>query len=161
MSPASVTVDNDQRQVRQNQRIPNPRAAFTGFFGQLVNSSQVRMLPSGPNTPSDEQLEAVASKAMEVSKLARQYKASEDNWDKAFMGSWSNQAKNESYFQVAGDLEALKLKIKDYVQVRNAAASQGANVTPIDGALNDQVRDLQPITNYGFVVSRAALANGR
>lgn len=135
----------------------NPYSSFSGYMGQLISQSPVRLAPSGAGrNASDAQVNAVGNAALALTTVARQYQASEDNWDSGFMYNASNQAKNTNYWRVAGDLEALKLKIKDYIQVRNAAAVQGADVTVFDRTVNDRTRDLKPITNYGFAVSRVA-----
>ena len=163
--PVALTTD-DQRaflqslaNANQYQRSANanPYSSFNGYFGQLMSQARVRLVPSGGNSnPSDVQLENVSYKAMELIKVARQYQASEDNWDNHFLQNTSDQSKNASYWRVAGDLEMLKMKIDEYARVRNAAATMGMNVKSVDMAVNDGVGQLRPITNYNFAVSRVA-----
>jgi hypothetical protein len=49
--------------------------------------------------------------------------------------------------------DLLKAKTFEYVQVRNAAAAQGYDVSLIDGSVANNLASLKNQTNYGFKVA--------
>ncbi len=130
---------------------PN-QVGFNAFMSHIVQRTKIPMFASGNQQMPDEVMLAVSNKAMEVVKVGKAYERSTNDWDSAFLQNKTPAVKTEINNSVVLTGDLLAAKTREYIQVRNAAAAQGFDVSVVDGSVADNLKNLRVETNYGFAI---------
>jgi hypothetical protein len=129
------------------------QAGYGGYMAQTLQKSRLQLLSSGSREMPNDVMLAVANKAMEVVKVGKAYEKTTDAWDNAFLNNRTPAVKTDINNALVDTADLLKAKTFEYVQVRNAAAAQGYDVSLIDGSVANNLASLKNQTNYGFKVA--------
>lgn len=171
-APTIITNDQDQQdflrgmrsaaqsrghpQARFGSQVSPEQIGFYGYLGQSFSRTGLPLIASGAAQMPESAMVSVANKAMEVVKIGKAYNDATVAWDNAFMVGKSPAVKNEINVAVVNTDAMMKIKMLEYTQARNAAATQGFDVSLIDGSIANQLPNLRQQTNYGFATNYQA-----
>ena len=143
-------------QARPGSQVSPEQIGFHGYLGQSFSRTGLPLMASGAAQMPESAMVSVANKAMEVVKIGKAYNDATVAWDNAFMVGQSPAVKNQINVAVVNTDAMMKIKMLEYTQTRNAAATRGFDVSLMDGAIANQLPNLRQQTNYGFATNYQA-----